>query len=47
MNKTLQICVFNEFYKTDIRRYSTVNISVLETLQKSHIYLIKSKYIKP
>ena len=20
MNKTLQICVFNEFYKTDIRR---------------------------
>ena len=31
MNKTLQICVFNEFYKTDIRRHSSVNISVLET----------------
>jgi len=40
MNKSLQVCVLNEFYKTDIRRCSSVNISALKTNQ-SHIYLIK------
>ena len=40
MNKSLQVCVLNECYKTDIRWFSSVNISAVKTKQ-SHIYIIK------
>ena len=33
MNKSLQVCVLNECYKTEIRWFSSVNISVLKTKQ--------------
>ena len=46
MNKSIKVCVLNECYKTDIRRFSSVNISVLKTNQ-SHINSSKdSKCIK-